>query len=179
MIAAFLAAATAFVAADELPGIDTDALTSMIRRELHLPDDSAWDAAFVQHIGYCSHYDHETGASRWPLPAVATAHDLTTIARQHDLARTEPRAGDVFAVWSPVSRRFVRSGIIASVEACLVGPTRTTYECVTLEGDLNERADGRGPLVRRVRRSLSPHSGDCFIRWVDALDDREQVRMAA
>ena len=164
----FLEAATAFVGVEALPGVDEEALIDMFRRELRLPDDTPWDAAFVQHVGHCSHFDYQLGASTWPLPPAATGDVLWRVANELDLIRSEPEPADIFTVWSRSRRRFVRTGIVASVEAKRVQlDGQSYYECVTLEGDLNERADGRGELVRYVRRALSAESGDCFIRWAD------------
>ena len=176
----FLAAATAFASVDELPGIDCDALIAMFRRELGLPADSAWDAAFVQHVGYCSHYDHQLGASTWPVPRSTSADDLWLAGIDLDLLREDPEPGDIFIVWSEPCGRFVRTGIVAAVvERRVESKARSYYECVTLEGDLNEDADGRGSLVRCVRRCLSADSGDCFIRWADRDVRRGSIRVAA
>ena len=176
----FLAAATAFANVHELPGIDCDALIAMFRRELGLPDDAAWDAAFVQHIGYCSQYDHDVRVSTWPVPPAASADDLWLTGVELDLLREEPEPGDVFLVWSPGYGRFVRTGIVASVvERRVDSDARAYYECVTLEGDLNERADGRGTLMRCVRRCLSAAAGDCFMRWADVAANGESSRRAA
>ena len=164
----FLGAATALVGIDELPGVDAHALVTMFRRKLKLPDSCPWDATFVQHVGHCSHFDHQRGESNWPLPVVASSDDLLRVAHELDLIRSEPEPADIYTMWSDARRRFVRTGIIISVRARRVQPDgQSYYECVTLEGDLNGRAGSRGSFIRCVRRRLSAEFGDCFIRWTD------------
>ena len=76
----------------------------------------AWHTAFVHHVGYWSHYDQQTGESSWPLPATPSAGQLGAFARERGVLTNEPEPGDLFLLWGPVKRAFVRSGIVVAVE---------------------------------------------------------------
>ena len=132
-----------------------------------------WDAAFVYHAGYWSHFDTRSGRSSWPLPATTECEDLARFAREERvLSEDAPQAGELFLLWSPARKSFVRTGILLGVEP----PTErmdgsVQYECHTIEGNVTEtaRLDGNG--MGRVARFLSPACGDRTIRWTE-LEER-------
>ena len=164
----FLAAATALIGADALLAVEVSALITPHHDERTLPAAGEWDAAFVRYVGYWSHYDHARRASTWPLPHAGSPEELVGAAHVLGLMRLVPEPADIFTTWSAARRQFVRTGIIVSVTDRRLGTDGTPYyACVTLEGNVNARADARGPLVRCVRRCVSADWGDRFIRWTE------------
>jgi hypothetical protein len=135
-----------------------------------------WDAAFVHYTGYWSHYDPRVKKSSWPLPATGSVEELAQFAGVSGASRESPLGGDVFLLWSPAERLFVRTGIVTHVERrAYFSRGEKFYECVTIEGDSDASAEGPGTrTLRRVRR-FAPQMGDRFIRWT-ALDGREERR---
>ena len=135
-----------------------------------------WDAAFVHYAGYWSHYDPRAKKSSWPLPATASVEELAQFAGTSGTLREAPLGGDVFLLWSPAVRRFVRTGIVTHVErAAHFSRGEKFYECVTIEGDSDASAEGPGTKTLRRARRFAPQMGDRFIRWT-ALDGREERR---
>lgn len=131
--------------------------------------DARWDAAFVHHVGFWSHYDHRGRVSSWPLPALRNCDDLAAYAKQRNVLVPDPcpAHGDVFVQWSPTLKRYARAGII-------IGPlgaprqfdrARPYVECCVIEG--NSDAAGRlgGESVVRVTRKLFVAQRDRVIRW--------------
>lgn len=139
-------------------------------------DDGTWDTQFICHIGNRSQFDWRTNRSDWPLPPVANADELFHAAWDRGMLREEPEPGDIFTAWSPAKKRYVRCGVIVLVESTWVDELEGLHhQCVTIEANLNERADARGPFVSWVRRVLSIEHGDSFIRWADALESVEEI----
>ena len=128
-----------------------------------------WDAAFVHHAGYWSHYDNRSGTSSWPLPATTIANDLGIFARKHRvLSDGGPQPGEIFVLYSPSRAAFVHTGIVVGVEP----PTERfdgalEYQCHTIEGNVTATGRPDGPLMGRGARILSPAFGDRTIRWAD------------
>lgn len=145
-------------AGDSGPAASTDATTT---------EDEGWSAAFVQHAGYWSHFDHRLGTSVWPLPHRAGCNELAAFAARHFvLAADEPEAGDIYLLWSPAKKRFVRAGILLSRSRRFRYPSGgKRYECLTIDGDTNRDGALRGSDTAVVHRVLSPSSGDRLIRW--------------
>ena len=135
-----------------------------------------WDAAFLYHAGYWSHFDDRTGTSSWPLPATTRCHDLARFARRERVLSSEaPRAGDVCLRWSPRRKVFVRTGVIIAVEPATERLDGTLqFECHTIEGGVTPTARLDGDRMGRVARFLSPAGGDRTIRWTD-IEARELV----
>ena len=132
-----------------------------------------WDAAFVHHAGYWSHYDQRGGNSSWPLPATASVEELAQYAGISGALRTTPLFGDLFLQWSPARREFVRTGIVAYVEQYVrTDRNELIYPCITVEGNSALAGAATGTLVLRQYRQFIPSIGDQFIRW-PALDGRE------
>ncbi|HEY2854875.1 MAG TPA: hypothetical protein VGJ18_18595 [Gemmatimonadaceae bacterium] len=142
---------------------------------------AGWSATFVHHAGYWSHFDYRMEASIWPLPATSSCEELATFAAENFvLADDEPNPGDVYLLWSPAKKRFVRAGIILGLTRRHVYPSgRIGYECLTVDADTTLRGSLRGASTAIIRRMLSPDAGDRWIRW--PLLDRgvwEQPRFA-
>ena len=131
------------------------------------PDDAGWSATFVNHAGYWSHFDFRMGTSVWPLPATSSCTELAAFAAQHlVLAADAPEAGDVYLLWSPAKRQFVRAGIVLSRSRRFRYPSgRKFYECLTIDGDTASDGAIRGGRTAVVERVLSPSRGDRLIRW--------------
>lgn len=136
----------------------------------------AWNAAFIHHAGYWSHYDHQTGRSRWPLPPTADCELLAKFAQEKGVLSAEaPEAGEVFLLWSPVKKRFVHVGIVlwalpVDADLCEV----PSFECRTIEGNVTQAGCVGGDRLARVRRLLSAARGDRVVRWA-ALQQRVAV----
>jgi hypothetical protein len=133
-----------------------------------------WDAAFVHHAGYWSHFDQDAGRSSWPLPATASVAELAQYAGISGALRAAPLFGDLFLLWSPAREAYVRTGIVVHVERFVrTGRDEKIFECITIEGN-SDLANGRtGTLVLRHHRSFVPAMGDQFVRWT-SLDGREE-----
>ena len=133
-----------------------------------------WDAAFVHYAGFWSHFDHRTGTSSWPLPATACCNTLAEFARTAGaLCEDPPQPGELFLLWSPARKLYVRTGIILGVEpANERWDGSLEYDCHTIEGNLAEGARLDGSGMGRVARRLSPALGDRTIRWT-ALEPYE------
>ena len=128
-----------------------------------------WDAAFVYHAGFWSHYDNRSGTSSWPLPATTIANELGTFARRHHvLSEQAPQPGEIFVLWSPSRQGFVHTGVVVGVEPAIERlDSSFQYECHTIEGNVTATARPDGPIMGRGARILSPASGDRTIRWAD------------
>ena len=126
-----------------------------------------WSAAFVHHVGYWSHFDYAAGRSVWPLPATASCSELAAFAASHFLlAGDAPESGDIYLLWSPVKKAFVRAGIVLRNIQPLPYPSgRIHYQCLTIDGDTTPSGSRRGPYTAIVQRSLSPDRGDRLVRW--------------
>ena len=137
-----------------------------------------WHTAFVNHVGYWAHYDHEYGASSWPLPATASADELGMFAVERGVMREEPEEGDVFLLWGTAKQVFVRAGIVLTPGDHAVTIRGTPYqEVVVIEANTNEARSETGGSVLKHTRRLSKETGDRFVRWRE-LDVRAE-RMAA
>ena len=146
--------------------------THAVRRRPRVPffgPRPTWDAAFTHHVGYWSHYDDRGAGSTWPLPPAPTAAKLGEVARERGLLELEPLPGDLFLLYNPSRKEFVRTGIVVHVERDGEYTTGGRYhECVVIEGDTDGERSFRGGEVLRHQRKLSADQGDRFIRWVAA-----------
>ena len=131
------------------------------------PTDGGWSAAFVQHVGYWSHFDYRMDMSAWPLPHTASCTELADFAASHSVITDDaPEPGDIYLLWSPAKKVFVRAGIVLAKNARIQYPNRRTgYECLTVDGDTTRHGLLRGPHTALTERVLSPEAGDRFIRW--------------
>ena len=135
-----------------------------------------WDAAFVRHVGYWSHFDQRCGRSSWPLPATNSVTELAQYAFTTGLIREAPLAGDVFLAWDAEVNQFTRTGIVVQVELFGRSSSGTGYfRCATIEGSSERLHRESGRLSLRHTRNLCPALGDRVIRWT-ALDPREERR---
>ena len=131
-------------------------------------DAAAWDAAFVFHCGYWSHFDHRIDRSTWPILPARDASELAAFATEHGVLRDKPHAGDIFLQHSPSRQGFVRAGIVAQVVATRRGPDRErVHDVLTIEGATGANGELGGQQVRRILRRVTASSGDRFIRWVE------------
>lgn len=164
--ALMLAGANTLVAMYEhLPKRRSQIIGHIARR---VPPGAAWNVAFVHHVGHWAHYDHRAARSGWPLPPVRDCDALAKFAAAHGiLSDGEPRAGEIFLLWSRARGRFEHAGIVGHATHTHVLRTREPYvECVTLEGSIEGIDAPSGAMGQRTRR-LSPALGDRFVRWVD------------
>src|SRR5690242_19020368 len=122
---------------------------------------------FVHHTGYWSHFDHRHGTSVWPLPTTSSLAELAAFAdKLLVLADDAPEPGDIYQLWSPAKKTFVRTGIVLGCNRPLGYPSgRTGYECLTIDGNTTARGSVTGASTAIVRRTLSPDAGDRLIRW--------------
>jgi hypothetical protein len=92
--------------------------------------------------------------------------------------RTVPLEGDVYLLWSPARKEFVRSGIIVTIEHIeRVSDGSLGYRCVTIDGDSDAISAAVGTKVLRSERVRSAAVGDRFIRWT-AMDGRDENQEA-
>lgn len=185
-----IATATAFVGVGDTPdGIGAPEFVARLHEQVGRPDavpfsvaahDGAnWDAVFVFHCGYWSHFDHRSDHSAWPLAPARTARKLGALAAERQVLREEPQAGDLFLQHSPAQRGFVRAGVVAQVVARRMGPDRRRiHDILTIEGGTGIHGELGGQQVLRILRRVSSRSGDRFIRWAD-LEPARVVRRGA
>ena len=166
-----VAAANAFVGLGEAAGDDRQRLAELFLREVKQPPGQPWCVALVYHIGYCSHFDHRTGRSSWPLPATESCAELGEDAKQ--VLESAPQDGDVFLLYSPMAKEFVHTGIVLSVDDVFPVADGQRYRCTTLEGKTIE--DGSASVCTAVRRCRVFGAKDQFIRWVDLDGYKQQV----
>jgi hypothetical protein len=167
-----IAAATSFVGLRQDHGAP-DRLVERFLTEVAGPTDGRWSIAFVQHAGFWSHFEYSHMRSAWPLPLTGSADRLAAFAMERRvLSSDEPARGEIFLLWSPARRVFVRGGIVLDVVGRGAYPSGKGYrDCVTIEGDTDELGMARGRGVFHVRRKLSMDAGDRMVRWTD-LDER-------
>jgi hypothetical protein len=164
-----IAAATAFIGLGERGGdAAPEALIDHLWDHAGRTGEPEWDAAFVQHCGYWSHFDHRSGHSTWPVIAAATANDLAEFGRASGVLHDAPHDGDIFVQYSPFAHRFGRAGIIAHV----VGQrtfraSPPVFDVLSIEGDTGAHGELGGACILRVARQVSAAHGDRFLRWVD------------
>ena len=130
--------------------------------------------AFIDHVGFRSHYDNEIRRSSWPIPAGEGVEDLVRFATARNILSTEkPTLGEIFLLWTPFGKRFTHAGIVAAVEReGRFADGRRYYECITIEAERRNHGIARGACQTTHR--ICPEYGDRFIRWVD-LDGRRQI----
>ena len=140
-----------------------------------------WDAAFVHHAGFWSHYDNRTGTSSWPLPATAITNDLGLYAAdQRVLSDEAPEPGELFLLWSPSQSAFVRTGIVVAVEPPVERyDGALEYECNTIEANVTGTGRLDGPGLGCGARLLCPTAGDRTIRWSDLEEHELTMRRLA
>jgi len=131
------------------------------------PTDGGWSAAFIHHVGFWSHFDYRLETSVWPLPATPSCTELAKFAARHFvLAADAPEPGDVYLLWSPAKKIFVRAGIVVGSSRRRRYPSgRRHYECLTIDADTTRDGSLRGPYTALVQRVLCPAAGDRLIRW--------------
>ena len=174
-----VATATAFVGVGEAPdGGAAPAFLSLLRQQVGRPEvvpfsvaaheDANWDAAFVFHCGYWSHFDHRSDRSAWPVAPVRSARELGAFASERHVLRDEPHAGDVFLQYSPSQCGFVRAGIVAQVICRRLGPDRgRIHDVLTIEAGTGTHGELGGHQILRIMRRISSRSGDRFVRWAE------------
>jgi hypothetical protein len=164
------AAAQALVALGE-----DERMVKCVLEEVHVAEPGArWDAAFVHHVGYWSHYDDLFKRSGWPLPATKNVEELAQYCGTNGLFRRAPLEGDLFLQRNPAQHRWVRTGIVAhAVRSRLLVGDHPCWDCVTIEAHCDKDALGDRTCVLRRHRTLSLIFGDHFVRWT-ALDNREE-----
>lgn len=131
-----------------------------------VPKAVSWDAAFVYHVGYWSHYGGAAVPTRssWPLGAAATAADVAAVAARSKMLTDEPLEGDLFLLWNAVKGCFVRTGIVVDVAVRKkpFGPG-AAHICSVVEGDTSPaRRAGGGRVLRQLRVFGAQ---DRFVRW--------------
>jgi hypothetical protein len=132
-----------------------------------IPPYPDWSAAFVNYVGYWSHYDHPARHSTWPLPPLASCDALADYALHRDVLLDDiPALGDIF-VQCTGQKRFVRAGIVIAT-VCVgqhMNTGRPYFDCDVIEGNSNIDGTVGGPHIVRVARRLSMPIGDRLIRW--------------
>jgi hypothetical protein len=118
------------------------------------PDD-ATGMRFVNHCGHHAHLTLATGKSSWPLPKVASCDALAAYAWAKGILEEDPAEGDIFLKYSPFQGRFVRAGIVVSVDYEYTWDGRSVYLCTVVDAGVSRGC------------ALSPITGDRVVRWVD------------
>ena len=151
---------------DDAAAVDASAADAAASEAPNVVND-AWSVAFVHHVGYWSHFDYRMCTSVWPLPLTASCDELASFAARHFvLAADAPEAGDIYLLWSPAKRVFVRAGIVLNRSRRLRYPNgRRYFDCLTVDGDTTREGFVRGGRTAVVQRVLSPSNGDRLIRW--------------
>lgn len=137
-------------------------------------DEERWGLEFLHMVGTRSFPDSETATPGWPLPLADSVDDLARLAEARRVLFDVPRPCDVFVLWSPVKKRYVRSGIAIAVDSRVVRwPNgRRGYECRTIECVAVLRDHHVVPMVTLRQRRLSPDAGDRVVRWTNLEPER-------
>jgi hypothetical protein len=127
-----------------------------------------WDSAFIHHVGFWSHFDQKLGSSSWPVPPFADPGALAEFAKAQRVLVERALPGDLFLLWGPGRRRFVKAGIVVEIaEVIQHAHFRTTLDCLTIVGDSDFVLGERGGRALRHRQRFSAKRGDRFVRWTD------------
>src|SRR4051812_39980741 len=135
---------------------DTDHV-DLFLRNVHPLSETRASAAFMDHVGYWSHYEARGSYSAWPLPMGGTCDDIAKWAIKNELlSDSRVDMGDLFLVWSPLHKQFARVGIVLELmEDPWLKDGCWWFDCLTLEGLAG--AEGEPPWWSyRARRRLSP-----------------------
>lgn len=134
-----------------------------------LPADANWAAAFVQFVGYWTHFEHEARASSWPFPMAGTFTQLLQLARRRAVVVDTPRVGDVAVICDRRTHSYEQGGFVVEVrdEGRLGGHGPSYFDCITIEGNTDLQGARDGARVSRVPRRIIDAAGDCLIRWAD------------
>ena len=150
-------------------------MVRMFLHEVQQPFDAPWSAAFVHHVGHRSHLGRSGEYTSWPLPPTGDCNELARFASKRGiLSSTEPAEGEVYLVWSPIRREFIRAGVIALALDRRREDGSWVYTCDTIEGNTNDAGWAPGRWIHAIRRTLCPERGDRMIRWAD-LDPRNAL----
>lgn len=127
-----------------------------------------WDAAFIHHVGFWSHFDQALGSSSWPVPPFADPGALADFAKAQDVLEERALPGDLFLLWGPGRQRFVKAGIVVEiVEVIEHGTFHATLDCHTIVGDSDLVLGERGGRALRHRQRFAAKRGDRFVRWTE------------
>lgn len=173
-----ISAATSFIGLGEEPDHEKGRTVERFRGQTD--SNGAWDASFLTHVGYWSHFDHQGNRSSWPLPLTAQPDVMAAFAYEHAVTRAEPRVGDVALIWFSHRGAFARVGIVVDVGvgSQLVDGS-PCFHCMTIEGNVGPGGRPGGATIARVQRRLCPSRGDQFIRWAEFDLDTQAVRDGA
>lgn len=166
-----IAAANALVGfGEDHPGRSRGQLVHRFLQQVGVREGAAanvpWHTAFAHHVGYWSHYDQRSLRSSWPLPLSASCAELAAFAEREGVLAHHPVQGDLFLLWAPPKRAFVRTGIIVQVgDDGHYTDGDPYHQCITIEGDTNPVRAPRGGRTVRLLRVLSAERGDRFVRW--------------
>src|SRR5437016_9313324 len=84
---------------------------SLFMHDTHPLPESMTSAAFINHVGFWSHYDEVPKRSWWPLPAAETCDTLAEVASaMRVLSIAPPTEGELFLLWSPVHGEYSHTG---------------------------------------------------------------------
>jgi hypothetical protein len=171
---ALIATASAFAGLGELgrcapSGSPVDCFLRQVHPERSASDPVVrWDSAFIHHVGFWSHFDQALGSSSWPVPPFADPMALAEFARKQRVLVERALPGDLFLLWGPGRRRFVKAGIVVEVKEVIQhAHFRTTLDCLTIAGDSDFVLGERGGRALRHRQNFSAKRGDRFVRWTD------------
>jgi len=109
---------------------------------------------FVNYCGFRSHFGFAEGQSSWPLPRLASCSALAAYAEAEGILEEDPEEGDVFLKYAPLHGKFVRAGIVASVDYEYDWEGRSVYLCTVIDAGVSRGC------------ALSPITGDRVVRWV-------------
>jgi hypothetical protein len=91
--------------------------------------------------------------------------------------RDEPEQGDVFLLYGPARRTYVRAGIVVDVvDVIRHSALQRSYDCMTIEGDTDQAMSLRGGMLLWRRRRLSAARNDAFVRWTELPYRRVPVK---
>jgi hypothetical protein len=177
-----IATAGAFVGLGALPG---DHGPGGFVRQIHAVHASdptsraSWDVPLIQHCGYWSHFDHRYEQSAWPMAGASTTEELAAFGKERRVLREEPAEGDIFLQYAPARGSFVHAGIVVAVlKSGRYDESTPYFDVATIEGDTDASGEIGGGVAMRVKRRLSPASGDRFLRWAELESFERVVRVA-
>ena len=110
---------------------------------------------FINRCGPSSHLNYASGRSSWPLPRLSSCNALAAWAESIGILEEDPIEGDIFLKYCGFHRRFVRAGIVASIDYEYNWEGRSVYLCTIVAAGVSRGC------------ALSPVPGDRFVRWTE------------
>lgn len=123
--------------------------------------------AFVQHVGYWSHFNARVARSAWPFQGACSLHTMARLAASWGVLRDRGDVGDLVVRYAPDGVH-CSVGIVVHVDHRQSLPPGLQLTACSIARGSGEWA-GR-PRAVLHREWVRPDTGDRFIAWHEAPD---------